>query len=195
VGGSHGTDTSGFDISLGYSDEDTRARVFCDLIHLAFACDLSRVASLMLTMAQSHMSAAPLTGDPYDIHELGHSALGTAAVSRMIAWHVKHFAYLVAKFRDTPEGDGSLLDHSALVLLHEGGHGYDPAGGKLLSSHSTENMACLIAGRAGGLQPGHHLATAGLHPANVLVTAMNAVGVDGGLGEVTGTIPGLLRNG
>jgi hypothetical protein len=53
-------------------------------------------------------------------------------------------------------------------------------------------MACLIAGRAGGLKPGQHLVAAGKHPANVLITAMNAVGVPGNLGEVSGALPQLL---
>jgi hypothetical protein len=53
-------------------------------------------------------------------------------------------------------------------------------------------MAALIAGRAGGLKGGLHVAATGKHPANVLITAMNAVGVPGNLGEVSGNIPTLL---
>ena len=37
-----------------------------------------------------------------------------------------------------------MIDNSVLVLLHEGGHGLDTSSGKVNSSHSTENMACLI---------------------------------------------------
>jgi hypothetical protein len=194
VGGNQDTTGgSGFDTNAGYSDEDTRAKVFCDLIHMAMVCDLTRVASLQFTMAQSHMSMFPLTGHPYDLHELGHSGLGTQAVSEGIAWHMKHFAYLVAKLRDTPEDIGNMLDNMALVFLHEGGHGFDPSSGNEFSSHCTDNMACLIAGRAGGLRPGQHVVAAGKHPVNVVLTAMNAVGVNAtSLGEVSGTIPALL---
>jgi hypothetical protein len=54
-------------------------------------------------------------------------------------------------------------------------------------------MACLVAGRAGGLKPGQHVVAVGKHPANVLITAMNAAGVAGNtLGDVTGNIPALL---
>ena len=180
-----------FDINVGYSDEAKRAQIFHDLIHMAFVCDLSRSVALLYTMAQSHMNIYPIAGHPYDQHELGHSGLGTAEVSKVIAWHVDLFAGLVAKIRDTPEGDGSLLDRCAMVLLHEGGHGYDPAG-KDNSSHSTENMACMIAGRAGGLKGGQHVVATDMHPGNVLNTAMRAVGVDKDLGEVVGVIPGLL---
>jgi hypothetical protein len=199
-GGAQGLDAAGnntYNTNLGYSGEEERARVFCDLIHMALACDLSRVASLMITMFQSHMNMYPLTGHRCDCHEVGHNGdpmkRGTLAVSQVIAWHMKHFAYLVGKLRDTPEGSGRLLDNTVLVMLNEGGHGLDTATMKQNSGHSTENMACLIAGRAGGLKPGKHVVAAGKHPANVLVSAMGAVGVGGGkLGEVTGNIPELF---
>jgi hypothetical protein len=181
--------------NLGYSNEEQRARAFCDIVHMAFTCDLSRVGSLMFTMFQSHMNMYPLTGQRCDCHEVGHNGdpmdKGTRAVSKVIAWHMKHFAYLIGKLRDTPEGGGKLIDSCAALFLHEGGHGLDTATGKQNSTHSTENMACLIAGRAGGMKPGQHVVATGKHPANVIITAMNAVGVPGNLGEVSGAIPGL----
>ena len=197
LGGNQGVDAGGnntYGQNLGYSGEDLRAKLFCDLIHMAFACDLSRVATLQLTMFQSHMNMYPITGQATDCHELGHGGVpgGTLAVSKGIAWHVKHFAYLVQRLRDTPEGNGKLLDSCALVFLTEGGHGFDPGGNKQNSSHSTENMACLLAGRAGGLKPGQHVAAPGQHPANVLLTAMKAAGYSGNtLGEVSGELPAL----
>jgi hypothetical protein len=198
-GGPQGVDaggTSTYGTNLGYSDEDTRARVFCDLIHMAFACDLTRAASLQLTMFQSHMNVFALCGAHCDLHELGHNGdpviRGTLAVSKMIAWHMKHFGYLIGKLRDTPEGGGKLIDSVAAVMLHEGGHGLDTATGSKNSTHSTENMACLIAGRAGGLKPGQHLPAPGKYPAHVLASAMQAVGLPATLGEVSGALPGLF---
>ena len=199
VGGAQGVDAAGnntYGTNLGYGGEEQRAKIFCDLVHMAVTCDLSRVATLMFTMFQSHLNMYPLTGQRCDLHELGHNgdpaSKGTLAVSKAIAWHMKHFAYLLAKLRDTPEGSGKVIDNCAIVFLHEGGHGRDTATATNNSTHSTENMACLIAGRAGGLKPGQHVAAAGKHPANVLITAMNAVGVPGNLGEVVGGIPTLL---
>jgi len=181
--------------NLGYSNEEQRALLFVDLIHMAMVCDLTRVATLQMTMFQSHLNMFPLTGQATDCHELGHGGVpgGTMAMSQGIAWHVKHFARLVQKFRDTREGNGTMLDSSAMVYVFEGGHGYDPEGVKQNSSHSTENMACLIAGRAGGLSPGQHVVAAGRHPANVVISAMKAVGAPTEtLGEVNGAIPQLF---
>ena len=198
VGGDQGVDGSGnttYGQNLGYSGEDARAKLFCDLVHMAFTCDLTRVATLQLTLFQSHMNMYSLTGQACDLHEIGHGGVpgGTKAMAKAQAWHVKQFAYLVAKLRDTTEASGgTLLDHSALVFLMEGGHGADPGSGREFSSHSTENMACLVAGRAGGLKPGQHIAASGLHPAQVVLTAMKAVGYSGNsLGEVSGDVPAL----
>jgi hypothetical protein len=182
-----------FDVNLGWSDETTRARRFADLLQMAFTCDMTRSASLLYTMAQSHMNCHPYTGQPYDQHELGHAYLGTDTFSAVHAWHLDLFGELVAKLRDTPEGAGSVLDSSALVLLWEGGHGYDPGSGNEDSSHSTERMAVCVAGGAGGLVRGEHIVATDLHPVNVLNTAMHAVGVNQDLGEVTGEVPGLRR--
>jgi hypothetical protein len=183
---------TGFDVNAGYSNEDARATMLTDILHMAMVCDLTRVGTLQYTMAQSHMNMYPLIGIPYDLHEIGHSSYGTMGMSQGIAWHMKHFARLVAKFRDTPEDIGTMLDNMAIVMVHEGGHGFDPSANKTYSSHCTDNMACLIAGRAGGLKPGRHVVANGSHPAQVLITAMNAVGVPTStLGEVSGTIPAL----
>ncbi len=198
VGGTNtGASTKTIDINLGYSNEDERARIFADLVHMGFTCDRGRAAAIMYTMFQSHLNAYPLTGARADLHEVGHNGdpqnQGTTAVSKLVAWHVKHFAYLVGKLRDTPEGTGRLIDNVAMVLLHEGGHGLDPASGAQNSAHSSENMACLVAGRAGGLKPGRHVAATGKHPAQVLISAMKAVGVQGEtLGDVSGGIPELF---
>ena len=193
LGGDNATTggASGFDVSKGYSNEDLRAKIFCDLITMAFACDMARSGTLMLTMAQSHMNMHPLIGAPYDMHEVGH-AMKTPDVSKGIAWHTKQFAYLVQKLGETPDGAGKLLDSSALVYINEGGHGRDPEGAKDNSAHSTERMAALIAGRAGGMKQGKHIVATGKHPVNVTNSAMKAVGVEKDLGEVTGVIPELF---
>lgn len=178
-------DAYGGDIEIGYANETQRARVMCDLIHMAFTCDLTRSVSLMFTYVQSFMNVSSIVGVTTDLHELGHGAGSTEDMAGGIAWHVDHFAYLVSRLRDTPEGAGNLLDNTALLLMAEGGNGYDPESGSDGRAHSSERMGCLIAGRAGGLRPGRHVIATGQHPAGVLLSAMNAVGVEGPLGQVT----------
>ena len=188
------------DVNMGYSDEDSRARSMCDLVHMALVCDLTRVVSLMFTDFHCGMNMfVPLGSNPrfgMDLHSLTHVEGDPSGLLAGIRWHMKHFGYLVGKMKGTPEGSGTLLDQSALVYLCEGGHGIGGVNSQSSASytpHSTDNMGCLIAGHAGGLNsPAKQVAATGSHPAQALLTAMNAVGVDASaLGEVTGTIPGL----
>ena len=182
----------------GWSDESKRAELFGDLIAMAFRCDLSRVVSLSLSFESSVMSVYHLTGARVDVHGCSHFAGGTTdsgsteLMSRhMKEYHVKYYAYLVDKLRD-------MIDTTAVVYLCEGGVGRSmesPGPDQQPKAHSTENMACLIAGRAGGLAGGIHVRAPEdrNHPANVLIAAMQAVGVaDGTLGEVSGAIPELF---
>jgi len=182
--GDPGTDPT---LSDRYSGEDDRARVMVDIVHMAFVCDLTRVASLMLSYCESAMIMYSVIGvGGASIHGATHN-LSPEEVAVHVAWGTKHFARLVAKLRDTAEGAGNVLDRSALVFMLESGS--EHWGGP----HSGENMAALLAGRAGGLRAGQHIAAAGAHPSRVLRTAMTACGVPGDrLGDITGTIPGAI---
>ncbi len=172
---------------LGYADENRRAQLMTDLLHMALTCDLTRSATLAYTFAQCFIDTSELLGmQRTDVHELGHGAGSDEDVADAIAWHVRHFATLVGKLRDTPEGDGNVLDNTVLVFLMEGG--WDAG-----EPHTGENMVALVAGRAGGLVPGQHVNGAGRHPASALISAMNAAGVaTDQLGEIAGGIDELF---
>jgi hypothetical protein len=209
VAGGAFTDGGVFQQTQGYSNEDLRAQLLCDFIHMAFTCDLSRVAALQFTNWKSYINMMAVTGHPADLHSLTHgnsnanseSYFDVKALSDGVAWHVKHFARLVGKLRDTPEVDGSrLIDNAALVLIFEGGHGWlseinsdqDPVT-QDHGSHSSENMVVLIAGHTGGLKAGKHVVATDRHPGQVVLSAMNAVGIPGDqFGEVRGNIPELF---
>lgn len=196
IGAANENQQEGYDTSAGYSDEELRADILLELVRMAFACDLSRVASVMLTMAQCFMNMYQLFGHAIDFHNSGHGNVNNAIWhADAVGWHVDQFAKLLAGLRDTPDLDGrTLLDNTAVVLVFEGGHGYDPATGNNGSPHSTENMVALVGGHAGGLSSGggRHVRAAGRNPVEVVNTAMAAVGVEGGLGEVEGTIDALF---
>jgi len=186
----------------GYSNEELRATVMTDLIHMAFTCDLSRVASFMLTYAQCFMNMYTLLDMPSDLHEVTHGSIGDNeeqmqdALADCAAWHVKHFARLCSKLRDTESLEGtSLLDDTALVLAFEGGWGFDLESGSEFSPHSTQNMVMLVGGGAGGLHatPGKHVRAQGVHPSAVLNTVLSAVGVDETLGDVPDEVDALFE--
>lgn len=177
----------------GYSDEDTRARTFNELLRFALACDLVRSGSLMYTFWKSYIGTAAIAGYDWTLHDVLHS--GTNEQLRpMVRWHVDLWADLVRRLRDTPEGEGSLLDHTSIVFVPEGGYGFGPDG-RVTTSHTCERMVLLTAGGAGGMTGGRHLVapTGFTHPVNVLIASMQAAGIDVDThGEVTGALPGLL---
>ncbi|MCA9709328.1 MAG: DUF1552 domain-containing protein [Myxococcales bacterium] len=204
IGGDNaGSGSDSIGTNTGYSDEDLRAQVLADLIHMAFVCDLSRVATLQVTVFQSHMNVWQLSNDlglpiRADQHEVGHNGdadnRAQIAVSTILGWHVGIWGRLVRKLKETTEGAGNALDRSAIVFMAEAGHGLQlNDGASPNATHSVEEMVQLVAGRAGGLQPGKHIDTGGAHPVQNLISAMQAVGYDGDtLGEVSGTIPELF---
>lgn len=176
----------------GYSGEDARARAFNDLVRFAFACDLTRSASLMYTYWKTYMSTLAIAGYDWTIHDVLHSGTRLDLIP-IVRWHADIWADLVRKLRDTPEGEGSLLDRVSCVYLTEGGYSVNEVS-QLTTSHSCDNMVVMTAGRAGGLQTGKHIvAPPGFnHPVNVALTALRAAGVDvASHGEVVGEVPGL----
>ena len=211
VGGDNaGSGSDSISTNTGYSGEHERTRVFADLIHMAFVCDLTRVATLQITAFQSHMNVYPISqhfDSPVplmrpllaDLHEVGHNGdadnRGQLPVSLCLQWHIGHYAYLLDKLKSTSEGAGNVLDNCAVIFMPEAGHGrhLNSPSDAQPKTHSVEEMVLLVAGRAGGLQPGRHIPTGGKHPAQCLLSAMRAVGFSGDLlGEVPGHLPELF---
>jgi hypothetical protein len=203
-----GTDNAGsgsdsIGTNTGYSDEHVRARLLADLIHMAFVCDLTRVATLQLTVFQSHMNVFNISSDfgvpiRADLHECGHNGdadtRGQYPVSMCLGWHIGHYAYLLDKLKQTPEGAGNALDNSVVVFMPEAGHGIQLNDSTAnFQTHSVDRMVLLVAGRAGGLMPGRHIVSQNAHPGQVLISAMQAAGYTGDtFGEVNGNLPELF---
>lgn len=109
-----------------------------------------------------------------------------------VAWHVDHFAYLCERLKSIPDGNGTLLDSSAIVFATEHGWGFDPSTQGENRAHSPTNFVMLVGGHAGGLSGGKHIDGAERHPAQTIVSAMEAVGAPGALGAIGNNIPELF---
>lgn len=210
IGGDNaGSGSDAIQENTGYSGEEERAQIMMDLIHMAFVCDLKDTATLQLTAFQSHMNVTAIfpqliaeLGRPglvcrADLHEVGHNGdgenKGQLQVSTMLYWHLRQYAYLLEKLKNTPEGAGTVLDNSSIVFMPEAGHGLQLNDDtSSFATHSVEDMVLLVGGRAGGLQPGRHLHGNGAHPGQVLLSAMKAAGYVGdSFGDVSGAFAGL----
>ena len=174
----------------GWSNETLRGEIMGDLIHMAFVCDLSRVATFMIGFVSSSISMQEVIGLNWDAHSTTHApfqqAVGAqsqqmkAACSR---WFAQPFGRLMKKLHDTPEGSGNMLDSTVGVLLWE--HGNPGA-------HNTTNYVLPIVGSPSTLKQGQRINAGGRHPAHLMQTAMRAIGVNDDFGEAPGVIDELL---
>jgi hypothetical protein len=170
-------------------DFEAHAKLMFDLQVLAFQADLTRVFTLMMAREASGRSY-PQIGVPDQHHPVSHHRNDPALIAKkqkIDTYHMSLFGYFLEKLHTTPDGDGSLLDHSA--ILYGGGMG----DGNL---HEHTNLPTVVAGRLdGAFKTNRHLAYPDNTPmANLLVTMLDKVGVPlerlgdstGPLGELSG---------
>lgn len=132
------------------------AKIQSDLLVHALASGQTRVASYMLTKCQG-LSRFPWLGHTAQRHhEYTHGEVETPRGMRILRdicrWHVDEFAYLLGRLKAMPEGEGTLLDHTALLFVHEHAEA---------NAHKNNNLAVIVAGHAGGLKTGMHTRTTG----------------------------------
>ena len=160
------------------------AKLMYDLQVVAFQADLTRVTTLMLGREGS-MRVYPEIGIPDPHHPLTHHRNNPEwieKVAQINCLHAELFAYFLKKLKSTPDGDGSLLDHSMIVY----GSGLSDG-----NRHSHENLPVLLAGRGdGSLKPGRHIVyPSGTPITNLYLTLLDRVGVHPEkIGDSTGKV-------
>jgi hypothetical protein len=165
-------------IPFDYADY---VKLMFDLQTIAFQSDLTRVSTMMLGREGS-VRTYPEIGVPDPHHPLTHHRGHPdfiEKVTKINCFHVELFAYFVQKLKSTSDGDGSLLDHSAILY-----------GGALSdgNQHSNSNLPLLVAGHAGGLKGGRHVAAAPKTPvANLFIDLLDRAGAPAeSFGDSTG---------
>ena len=148
------------------------ARLMFDLQLLALQGDITRVITFQLARETSNRTY-PEIGVPDPHHPLthhGNDPAKIAKVAKVNQFHVSLFAEFLEKLQSTPEGAGSLLDHS--LYLYGSGMG-NP------NVHDHTNLPILVAGgAAGNMQGGRHIKFDTPQPlANLHLTLLNKVGV------------------
>ncbi|MCI0625824.1 MAG: DUF1552 domain-containing protein [Acidobacteria bacterium] len=147
------------------------AKLQSDLLVHALASGQTLVASYMLTKCQG-LSRFPWLGlTAQRHHEYTHGQVETPRGMRILRdicrWHVEEFAYLVGRLKATPEGDGSLLDNTCLLFVHEHAEA---------NPHKNNNLAVIVAGHASSLKTGLHTRTTGTLGDLYLTLAEEVVG-------------------
>ncbi len=165
------------------------ARLMIDLQVLAFQGDVTRVITFQLARETSNR-AYPESGvsDPH--HPLSHHGNDPEKIARMAKinrFHVSLFADLLQKLKATPDGGGTLLDHSLMLY----GSGMSNP-----NVHDHTNLPVLVAGGTGlGMKGGRHLRFAQPTPlANLHLTLLDKAGVTmEKFADSTGKVNGLFE--
>jgi len=133
-----------------------------DLLAVAYQADITRVFTFMMAR-DLHNRTYPQIGVDEPHHGLSHhqnKADKIARFARINAYHVSLFGKFLDKLKATPDGDGSVLDHS--VILYGSGMGN-------ANVHSHIALPYLVAGTgAGAIQGGRHI-KARTHDPNALL--------------------------
>jgi Protein of unknown function (DUF1552) len=158
---------------------DEHVRVMYDLIALAWRADITRVATFMKGVEASSIGY-PQIGVPESHHIVSHHGNVPDTIvkyGKINAYHLSLFGDFVEKLRATPDGDGSLLDHSLVMYGSGMGNG---------DKHDQARIPIMLAGSAAGrLKGGRHIATPDPTPLANLIA---------GLGQVAGLDLGKLEN-
>lgn len=168
-------DTKGLNLEVSHKQPMEYIRCMYDLVYLAFQTDSTRFATLMLESEQSSNSemwnyATYVLGYKGATHDIAHKRPKDFS-GQWDRWRAEQHAYFLQRLRDTPEGDGTMLDRT--VVLWGSAHPH--------ASHSTKNYPLHLAGGNHlGFKHGHLHAFEGdkkVPMANLFVSMLNAVDV------------------
>jgi hypothetical protein len=151
---------------------EAHIKLMFDLQVLAWQADITRVTTFM--MAQELSGAVyPASGVREAFHNLSHHSHVPANMDRLgvlNTYHVTTMRYLIDKLKATPDGDGTLLDHS--MVLYGSGMGNS-------NQHDHEDLpVILIGGASGRLKGGRHLVfPAKTTMSNLLLAMLDKFGI------------------
>jgi hypothetical protein len=151
---------------------EDQVRLLYDLQLLAFQSDLTRVTTFMYGREQTGRPY-PQIGVPEPHHPLTHHQGNPEKMdtcTKIQRYHIALFAEYLQKLRNTPDGDGSLLDHVILLF----GSGISNS-----DRHTHGPLPTfLVGGGSGTLKGGRHLVYPEHTPlANLELTLLNKLGV------------------
>ncbi len=163
---------------------EEHAKIMSDMIVIAFQTDMTRVVSFMMAREGSNRSYRAI-GVSDGHHSVTHHQNDQEKIAKVIKideLHVKSFAYLLNKLESTPDGDGTLLDHSMML------YGSSISDG---NAHTHHDLPLVLAGGGSAkIKGGQHIRYAPDTPMNnLLVTMLDKSGVPAEtLGDSTGKL-------
>ncbi|MBV9508002.1 MAG: DUF1552 domain-containing protein [Acidobacteriia bacterium] len=161
---------------------EEHAALMFDLQKVAYQTDLTRVVTFMLSREASQRTYPQIeVREPHHtISHHGNDPQKKAMNARINLYHVEQFARFVEKLRATPDGDGSLLDHSLIFYGAGMGDG---------NAHATDPLPLVAVGGLAGSGNRHLLQRPKTPAANLWLGVAAKFGVNiGHLGNSDGLI-------
>ncbi len=143
------------------------ARLMFDLCALAFASDTTRVITFMLAR-EGGLQTYPEAGVPEAHHSCTHHRNDQGLIEKVAKvneFHTQQFSYFLDKLKSSEDGDGTLLDHTAVTYGAAIG---DP------NVHDHNNLPTLVAGAKGLIRGGRHVR----HPKDTPITNLHLALLD-----------------
>jgi hypothetical protein len=162
---------------------EEHVKLMFDLQALAFAADVTRVSAFKLSRDTSNR-VFPESGFRTPFHTMSHHGESPARIleyAKLNRYHVSLLPYFLNKLKNTPDGDGNLLDHSVVLWGCAIGDS---------NIHNHRNLPFLLAGKANGaIRGGQHIHANTESPmANGLLSVVQKLGVNQqSLGDSNGT--------
>jgi hypothetical protein len=153
-----------------------------DLLALAYQANITRVFTFMVAREVSNRTY-PQIGVPDGHHATSHHQNKPEKIEKLVKiqhYHIGLFAEFLKKLQATPDGDGSLLDHSVIL------YGSNMSNSNLHNHFPLPNV--VVGGGAGRIQGGRHMRYPDHTPmSNLLLTLLDKTGVPmDNLGDSTG---------
>jgi hypothetical protein len=155
-------------------DFDKQVDLLFDLIAIAYESDVTRVASYIMVAEGTNRTYNHI-GVPDAFHPVSHHANDLERLAKLVkiqTWHVDRFAAFLQKLADTPDGDGSILDHS--IFLYGSNMGNS-------DRHGNYPIPTVVVGGGNGRMSrgGQHIVMPEETPlANVHLTLLNKFGIE-----------------
>ena len=163
---------------------DDHFKIMFDLQAIAFQANITRVSTMMYARDTSG-AVYPQSGVREGFHVASHHSNNRANMDRFALinrYHTSLLAYFIEKLHSTPDGDGTLLDHSLIL------YGSSMSNG---NQHDHDPLPVVVAGGASGnLRGDRHIIAAPHTPmTNLLLSILGKLGVQqNSFGDSTGTI-------
>ena len=152
---------------------EEHAGVMFDLMALAYEADVTRVFSFMLNREASQLVFPELGfNEPWHhVSHHGNEPEKLALLVKLNTWQIQVFGKFIERMKNTPDGDGSLLDHSTILW----GSGMSDS-----NTHSPADVPYLQVGKGAGLFTGnrHIVAPKGAQLADVMLTVAQKFGAE-----------------